>query len=161
MKRTSQQGCTDISDYYISESEIEAVVQGFESCTTGKGAFTHQSHLTVAVWYLQNSTEEQAIEKMRAGLHRFLDHLGVGQEKYHETLTVFWIKTVRDCLERLDQGFTLLELTNAVVDRLGNSRFVSEHYTGELLRSDIAKNGWVEPDLRELLKGIGWPEAAA
>jgi hypothetical protein len=142
----------EMSGYYRSKSEIEAVVQGFEACTTGKGAFTHQSHLTVAVWYLQDSTEEQAMEKMRMGLHRFLDHLGVGQEKYHETLTVFWIKIVRNCLQRLDPRFSLLEMTNAVIESLGNSRLVFEYYTKELLGSVSAKNGWVEPDLKDLRK---------
>ncbi len=141
-----------MSDYYRSESEIEAVVQGFESCATGKDAFTHQSHLTVAVWYLQNSTEEQTLEKMRLGLHQFLDHLGVGQEKYHETLTIFWIKTVRDFLQSLDPRFSPLEMTNAVIESLGNSRLVFEYYSKELLGSASAKNGWVEPDLKDLRK---------
>ncbi len=141
-----------MSGYFSSESEIEAVVQGFEKCTTDKDAFTHQSHLTIAVWYLHNSTEEQSIEKIRVGLHRFLDHLGVGQEKYHETVTVFWIKTVRDFLRRLDPGSSLLELTNAVIESLGNSRLVFEYYSKELLGSASARKGWVEPDLKDLQK---------
>jgi hypothetical protein len=141
-----------MSGYYRSESEIEAVVQGFESCTTGVGAFTHQSHLTVAVWYLQNSSEKRATEKMRMGLHCFLDHLGVGQAKYHETLTVFWIKTVQDLLQSLDSRFSLLEVTNAVIESLGDSRLVFEYYTKELLGSASAKNGWVQPDLKDLRK---------
>ena len=143
-----------MSPYYAHEDQIESVVKGFELCTTKKDEFTHQSHLTVAVWYLLNYKEEQATEKMRRGLHRFLDHLGVGQEKYHETLTVFWIKTVQELLARLDQRSSLLARTNAVIERLGTSRMVFDYYSKELLESAYARNHWVEPDLKPLVSDL-------
>jgi hypothetical protein len=139
-----------MNSYYAHQRQIEAVVTGFESCTTGKDEFTHQSHLTVAVWYLLHYNEEQATAKMRLGLHRFLDHLGVGQEKYHETLTVFWIKTVREFLNHLDQRSPILARTNAVIEGLGTSRMAFEYYSKELLDSADARNHWVEPDLKAL-----------
>ena len=139
-----------MTGYYAYESQIEAVVRGFELCTTEKDEFTHRSHLTVAVWYVLNYNEEQATEKMRVGLHRFLDHLGVGREKYHETLTVFWIKTVRAVLEQLDPRDSVLEATNTVIEKLGNSRLVFDYYSKELLASTVSRNGWVKPDLKEL-----------
>ena len=52
-----------MSDHYQTEEEINAVVAGFEQCTTGKSEFTHLSHLTVAVSYLHHSTPEQAFQK--------------------------------------------------------------------------------------------------
>lgn len=139
-----------MSDYYKTESEIEAVVRGFELCITGKEEFTHQSHLTVAVSYLRKYNEEQSTVEMRVRLHRFLGHLGVGQEKYHETLTVFWIKTVRAVLEHLDDRSSVVEATNAVIERLGNSRLVFDYYSKELLASTVSRNGWVRPDLKNL-----------
>ena len=57
---------------YQNVQEIEAVVAGFEDCTTSKDAFTHLSHLTVGAYYLQTSTQDIAFEKMRVGLFRFL-----------------------------------------------------------------------------------------
>ena len=42
--------------HYKDEHEIEAEVAGFEQCTTEKDKFTHLSHLTVAVYYLRQST---------------------------------------------------------------------------------------------------------
>jgi hypothetical protein len=135
---------------YKTQSEIEAVAKGFESCTTSKDEFPHRSHLTVAAYYLYNSTEGDATERMRTGLLRFLDHHGVGRAKYHETLTVFWIKTVSEFLAQLDVKLSLLEKTNAAVASLGDSRLVYDYYSKELLASEEARKRWVEPDLRAI-----------
>jgi hypothetical protein len=139
-----------VTGYYKDIREIERVVQGFESCTTPKDDFTHLSHLTVATYYLNGSNELYAIPRMREGLLRFLDHHGVGLAKFHETLTVFWIKTVSQFLESLDEKLSLLQKTNAVIESLGNSRLVFQYYSEELLRTKEARNGWAAPDLKEL-----------
>jgi len=136
--------------YYNSESEIEAVIRDFESCLTGKDAFPHQSHLTVAVWYLRNSTFEEAIENMRAGLLSFLDHHGVGRQKYNETLTIFWMRMVNRSMEGVGIDLSLLDNTNAVIEVLVDSRLALEYYSPDLLNSDEAKSRWVEPDLKDL-----------
>ena len=112
--------------YYQNEQEIHAVVTGFEECTTGKDEFTHRSHLTVAVYYLRNSDSEQAFEKMRSGLFRFLDHHGVGRAKYKERLTRAWITLVQSVILEMDPNLSLVEITNAVVERLGDSRISVE-----------------------------------
>ncbi|MCA1575300.1 MAG: hypothetical protein LC770_12350 [Acidobacteria bacterium] len=139
-----------MAGYYNEVREIEAVVKGFESCTTAKEAFTHRSHLTVATYYLHCSNEPDATQRMRAGLLRFLDHHGVGRARLHQTLTIFWTRTVSAFLERLDQRLPLLEMTNAVIESLGDSRLVFEYYSEELLRTDETRNGWVAPDLKDL-----------
>jgi hypothetical protein len=139
-----------VADYYKEVREIEAVVNGFEWCTTAKDDFTHRSHLTVAAYYLHCSNQAEATQRMRAGLLRFLDHHGVGRAKFHETLTIFWIRTVSAFLERLDQELPLLEVTNAVIESLGDSRLVFDYYSKELLWADDTRNGWVAPDLKEL-----------
>ncbi|MCM3902865.1 MAG: hypothetical protein ND866_14260 [Pyrinomonadaceae bacterium] len=139
-----------MAGYYKEFQEIEVVVDGFESCTTVKEDFTHRSHLTVAAYYLHCSNQDEATERMRTGLLRFLDHHGVGRAKFHETLTVFWIRTVSGFLEGLDQTLPLLEMTNAVIESLSDSRLVFEYYSEELLRTDETRNGWVAPDLKDL-----------
>jgi len=139
-----------VGAYYNDVCEIEAVVEGFESCTTAKDDFTHRSHLTVAAYYLHSSNEPEATQRMRTGLHRFLDYHGVGRAKFHETLTVFWIRTVLAFLGRLDPKLTLLEKTNAVVGSLGDSHLVFEYYSEKLLWAGETRNGWVAPDFSDL-----------
>ncbi len=137
-------------DYYKSAEEVEAVVQGFESCATAKEEFKHRSHLTVAVWYLSQSEQQQALSKMRVGLFRFLEYHGVGREKYNETLTIFWIKLVQSAINQLDDETSLVDTTNTILERLANPRVVFEYYSEACLKSEMAKTGWVKPDLKSL-----------
>ena len=138
-----------MSGHYNDENEIEAVVRGFESCSTGKSEFTHIRHLAVTVWYLRCLSLEQATEKMRASLFRFIDHYGI-EGKYHETLTVFWMRLVQERLDELDPALSLLETTNSVIEALGNARLVFEYYSKVLLWSAEARAKWVQPDLKPL-----------
>ena len=100
---------------YSSESEIEAVVRGFESCETDKAAFKHRDHLTVAVWYLQGADRKTALDRMRTGLHRFLDHHGVASEKYSETVTVYWIELIAEKLTELGPATSLVDQCNYIL----------------------------------------------
>ncbi len=134
---------------YKNVSEIEAVVSGFESCETSKEAFSHRSHLTVAVWYLVNLNQDEAKKSLRAGLLRFLDHHGVGREKYNETLTRFWLECVRGSMNGLSGNPGLLETTNAVIETLANSRLPLEYYSADRLWSEEARAGWIQPDLKD------------
>jgi hypothetical protein len=111
-------------NYYKDEQEIEAVVTGFEQCTTGKDQFTHLSHLTCAVYYLRQSPPDEAFEKMRDGLLRFLDHHGVGRSKYKDKLTHNWIVLTQGVLQEMNSDDSLLLVTNAVLERLGDSRML-------------------------------------
>lgn len=139
-----------MSNHYNSEDEIIAVVQGFESCATPAGDFTHLAHVTVAVWYLSRSTVAEAVERMRASLFRFLDHHQVDRMKYHETLTIFWVKLVRHRIDEQDPERSLLEITNSVIQSIGNSKIVFNYYSEERLWSEQARHGWVEPDRKQV-----------
>lgn len=137
-----------MDSFYANEAEIEAVVRGFESRITDKGGFRHRDHLTVAVWYLSAKNPEQATDRMRAGLLRFLDHHGVGREKYNETPTVFWMDLVRQILSEIEPGAALAEKCNHVLESLQDPALTFEYYSKELLWSDDARQGWVAPDLK-------------
>jgi hypothetical protein len=112
--------------YYITEQEIATVVEGFEHCTTTKEELTHLSHLTVATYYLCDSTPEESFQKMRFGLLRFLDHHGVNPAKYSDSVTLAWIENIREVREGMDDDSSLLEIVNKIIARLGHSRLKIE-----------------------------------
>ena len=113
-------------DQYNNEQEIHAVITGFEHCATAKDEFGHRSHLTVAVYYLRNSTPDQAFQKMRDGLFRFLDHHGIDRTKYKEQLTRDWIALVQGVIEQTDPETSLVSVTNVVIERLGKFRIPND-----------------------------------
>ena len=134
---------------YTNPSEIEAVVTGFETCTTGKDGFRHADHLTLAVSYLMTNAPEQAIAKMRESLFRFLDHHGICRQKYHETLTVFWIQQTAATLKGHPEFESLVDRCNYVRSELADKELVKQFYSVELLSSEKAREEFVEPDLKQ------------
>ena len=107
---------------YSSETEIEDVVRGFETCETDKSAFKHLQHITVAVWYLQTMDTTAAVERMRTGLLRFVDHHGVPREKYSEEITLYWIELIRKKLMELAPTASLVDQCNYVINSLAHIR---------------------------------------
>ena len=102
---------------FQSEDEIEKVVRGFESCQTGADNFRHPDHLAVAVWYVHTMDRDSALDLMRSGLLRFLDHHGVDKGKYNETVTVFWIDKIAAKLNELGADVSLVEKCNTILAR--------------------------------------------
>ena len=115
-----------MADYFKTEQEIEAVVSGFENCTTSKEGFTHLSHLTVATYYLLNSTPDESFEKMRSGLLRFLKHHGINSAKYSDRVTWAWIEQIRQVCQPTNQDSSLVAIVNRVIAQLGHARIPIE-----------------------------------
>jgi hypothetical protein len=100
---------------YQSEAEIQKVVRGFEACETGADDFRHPEHLVVAVSYLHAMGREAALDRMRAGLLRFLEHHEGDTGKYSEEITVFWIDRIDEKLNQLGPDVSLVEKCNTIL----------------------------------------------
>ncbi len=137
---------------YKNDSEIEAVVREFESCTTPAPDFTHERHVTVAIWYLEKHPFTVALKKMRDGLFRFIKHHHVDPGKYNETITVFWLKLTDQTLKQLSPELPLINKTNQVIAQLAHAKLIRDYYSDAVLWSAEAKQGWIEPDLKQITK---------
>jgi hypothetical protein len=135
---------------YKTENEIYEIVRKFEDGTISRDTWKHHEHLTVAFYYIQNSNSlTEATDKMRAGIFNLLKCFGVNLEKempYHETMTSFWMKAVND-LAKAQNGYSIVEKTNLIVDKLGDKDLPLKFYSRELLFSDAARKDFVAPDL--------------
>jgi hypothetical protein len=100
---------------YQSEAEIEEIVRGFESCETVADDFRHPQHLVVAVWYLHTMDRDAALDRMRSGLLRFLDHHEVDKGKYSEKVTVFWIDKIAEKLKEIGMDASVVEKCNGIL----------------------------------------------
>ena len=110
--------------------------------------FHHASHLHVAWVYLaESSSVQQAANKMRRTLRRFAAAAGK-PEKYHETITLFWIRFLSRVHAASCEG-CLEEIVHANPQLL-EKNFPLAYYSAERLFSDEARTSWVEPDLKRL-----------
>ncbi len=136
---------------YRSDEEVLEVVRRFEECLLSPDEFKHRPHLTVALAYTLRLPEAEALARMRLSIHTFIEHHEIPPDVYHETLTVFWVRRVRSFVAgRAGEGRTLCELANALARECGDSRFVYEYFSKELIDSEAARAAWVEPDLKPL-----------
>jgi len=110
--------------------------------------FHHASHLHVAWVYLaESSSVRQAANKMRNTLRRFA--AGGGKpEKYHETITLFWVHLLSRAYAA-DRAEGLEDIVHANPQLL-EKNFILAYYSAERLFSDEARTSWVEPDLKPL-----------
>jgi hypothetical protein len=106
-----------------------AFIQAFEAGQIPNHEFHHIDHLRLALAYLQDSPSvDVAADRMARSLRSFARNLG-HEEKYHHTLTVVWMR---------------------LVARLLDKQLPLAYYSHERLFDADARQGWVEPDLRDL-----------
>jgi hypothetical protein len=111
-------------------------------------SFHHVSHLHVAWVYLaESSSVQQAATKMRGTLRRFAAAAGKPQ-KYHETITLFWVHLLSRAYTA-SRGGSLEDIVHANPQLLEKNFPLAYYSTGRLL-SDEARTSWVEPDLKPL-----------
>ena len=133
---------------YETEKEIADVVRSFEGATISRDAWKHAEHLTLALHYLTLYDIDAATEKMRSGIFKLLGVFGVDLTKempYHETLTIFWMRTVNE-FNASKNGTSLLEKANELTASFDKD-YPLKFYSPEYLFSDEARAKFVEGDL--------------
>ncbi|HEX8282131.1 MAG TPA: hypothetical protein VF588_02200 [Pyrinomonadaceae bacterium] len=138
------------NELYTSDEQVEEVVRRFESCELTPADFNHREHLIVALCYLQQMGDAETVARLREALGRYVRAHGINPSLYHETITVFWLKRVRAFIASAGGGPGLAELTNRLTGECGGSRLIHDYYSKELIDSEAARRGWVEPDLKPL-----------
>lgn len=137
-----------MSAKFKSEDEIIGLVREFEEATISREAWRHAEHLTVALYYCSTSGLETATQRMRSGIFRLLEAFGVDLTRempYHETLTIFWMRTVND-FDKAKNGESLMEKVNELVE-LFDKDYPLRFYSRERLFSDEARARFIEADL--------------
>lgn len=137
---------------FKNENEIIDIVRRFEEGTISRDEWKHAEHLVVAAYYICNSPGlSDAYEKMRDGILNLLNSFGVDLTKempYHVTITRFWLHAVSD-FKNSKNGYSIVELTNKLMEVCGDKDLPLKFYSRELLFSDKARSEFVDPDIKE------------
>ena len=131
--------------HLISADDLE-FQKAFELCEYSPAGFDHRAHLRLAYVYLAQHGTEDACQSMRDSLIGFLEHHGIDRSKYHDTMTRAWVLAVRHFMANTAHS----ESTDSFIEQnpvMLDTKIMLTHYSAEVLFSDEARAGFVDPDL--------------
>jgi CDP-diacylglycerol--glycerol-3-phosphate 3-phosphatidyltransferase len=123
-------------------------LQAFMDVTLGGAQFHHRDHLRLAWLLVTRFDREAARVAISQGIRRFAAHHGQS-EKYHETMTQFWIRIVAHAImarPEIESFDRFLETFPILLE----GKLPFSHWSRETMMSPAARAGWVEPDLQPL-----------
>ena len=126
-------------------------LQVLESIVASRGGFSHREHLELAWSHLSAYDEAEAQRVIKASIRHFASAHGAA-DKYHETITRFWVRMV--ALHHGASGADSFDEFLGGNPELLDGRLLTHHYSPELLDSPRARKQWVEPDRLDLPAGV-------
>ena len=123
----------------------QAFLQAFEDGTLSPIEFSHHGHIRMAWLYLRAYGWDEGVIRIRSGIQQFAARLGA-TGKYHETITLFWARVVHHMITdqpQIDNFEDFLAHFPQILD----SHLIQQHYSADVLRSPLARQQWVEPDI--------------
>jgi hypothetical protein len=135
---------------FANEAAIRHVGEGLLSHTLPRPEWTHEAHLAVCLWLLRERPDIVLDRDLPHIIHSYNESVGnVNDETqgYHETLTQFYISTVKaHHAEQLETD--LLTSVNLLLrSHRGKRDWPLRFYSNDLLFSVEARMGLVPPDL--------------
>jgi hypothetical protein len=138
----------------LSPEDLD-LLQRFTANGMAPSQFHHREHLRLAyIFLVRHGNAETAYPAFRAALQGFLGHHGIDPAKYHATLTQAWLLAMLHFME--------ISATDAAGPLSGSEEFLERHpllldpaimfthYSRELIKSDSARSGFVEPDIQPI-----------
>jgi hypothetical protein len=109
--------------------------------------FHHRDHLRLAWIQIRRLGLERASESVTTAIRQFAALHGHA-DRYHDTLTRFWLRAVAIGIHHHPD--LTFEGLLAAEPHLLNKNLPYAHWSRERMGSDEARRQWVEPDLRRM-----------
>ena len=107
--------------------------------------FRHRGHLRLAWLVLSRHSRTEAESIIAREIQLFAVAKGASN-RYHDTLTRFWVRLVGHVMQNAPQAGSIDELLARFPFLLDKS-LPYRHWREETFKSDKARSRWVEPDL--------------
>ena len=101
--------------------------------------------------YLHGSPVDSDADRRTDALVGYIDQLGVGHGKYHETITRAWIMAVSHFMNECSRCQSAADFMSRNPSLL-NSRIMLTHYSAHVLFSAKARQEFVHPDISPIPK---------
>jgi hypothetical protein len=138
---------------FTDDAAIARVGEGLLACTLPRDEWTHEAHLAACLWLVRERPDILPERDMPSIIRAYNESVGGVNDDiqgYHETLTQFYISTVRE--HHADNGgLYLCASVNALLkSERGRRDWPMRFYSRELLFSVEARCTHVQPDKSEL-----------
>jgi hypothetical protein len=121
-------------------------IQSIQDFTLKPEDFTHKTHLKLACELLCVSQIDEAVNKACELLKAYTGHFGVA-DKYHQTLTMASVRTVRHFMLKSESSDFEEFLREFPVLEKNFRGLIEQHYSQERFEHESAKKEYLEPDL--------------
>ena len=133
----------------------QAFARAFERGEVAPADFDHRAHVRLAwVYVREGPTLDAATDRMRQAIQRFAAASNAAH-KYHETITILWMRLLADAAARVP-GAGDLDALLAQCPELADKNLPLRYYTRERLFSDEARTRWIPPELGDSAR-LGYP----
>ena len=115
---------------FKTEKEIEDLLEKFIEKSLPKEGWTHEAHLTAAIWHLKQFEYYEALCLIKSRIISYnLAAGGVNDSNngYHETITVFWMKVIYFYVNN-NKTKSLLNLCNEFLSSQLSSRSLPNYF---------------------------------
>jgi hypothetical protein len=136
---------------FTSVADIVSIGEGLLARTLPRERWTHEAHLAATVWLVRYRRDIALETEMPDIIRRYNEAVGGindDTQGYHETLTQFYIGSVRAFIAARPADELLGPQVNALLAAPeGDRGFALTRYSRNRLFSVAARRGWVAPDL--------------
>jgi hypothetical protein len=133
---------------FRSESELDHFLASFDAGTMPRYCWTHAAHLAMCAARLFEE-DSGTVDRIRLGIQHYNHSQGIVTTKtsgYHETLTMFWIASVRGYLHE-ERPETRLAAVCGAIRKFGlEAALPRKRYTFDVFESTEARVRWIPPD---------------
>lgn len=144
-------------DYQVLKKKklpLTDFIRLFEQRNLPAKYWTHEAHLTVAVWYLSQYSKDEASCLLRAGIIAY--NVASGGKNtptggYHESITLFWIDIIHAFLQKIKKDLSIEEkIQQFLASPFSDKNILFEYYKKEELMSIKARARWIAPTLKDI-----------
>src|SRR4051812_25703423 len=136
---------------FADDTAVRHIGEGLLARTLARPEWTHEAHLAACLWLIVERPDILPERDLPDIIRRFNESVGGVNDQtqgYHETITQWFIRTIRAFLPTIPTDLPLVGKVNALLlAPEGRRDWPLRFYSRERLFSVEARLGWCEPDL--------------
>ena len=145
---------TGVPDFvpYRADADVIAIGIGLRERTLPRRRWTHEAHLTAAVWCLNSLGESEALRTMPVLIRAYNEATGVPNTDtsgFHETITTAFLRAASASLSGQPDVPLFVACNQLILSPVGKSDYLLSYWSRPCLFSVEARRRWVDADLKQ------------